>query len=305
METCTICNYRNYYEIFVRSFRDFDGDGIGDLQGVIEKLDYIEDLGYTGIWLMPINTSTSYHKYDVDNYYEIDPSYGTMADFEELVRECHYRGIKVIIDLVINHSSAYNPLFKKAVDAHNKELKGETLTAEEEIFKDFYTFYDTKEDIPSGTTAYKAPKGDFYYEGNFSSNMPELNYDNPAVYEEVKNIMKFYFDKGVDGFRLDAVKYFYFNQHEENVEVLRKINEMAKELNPKSYLVGECWDSEQVISLYYKSGLDSFFNFPGSVTASDGYIINGINREGDGLVNYYKGLNKNVELAVTIFLHLS
>lgn len=289
-------NYRNYYEIFVRSFRDFDGDGIGDLQGVIEKLDYIKDLGFTGIWLMPINTSSSYHKYDVNNYYEIDPKYGTMADFEELIRECHDRGIKLIIDLVLNHSGSSNPLFKKALEAHQKALNGETLTEEEETFKDFYTFYDSKEDIPNGITAYKAVGG-FYYEGNFSSSMPELNYDNPAVYEEVNNIMKFYLEKGVDGFRLDAVKYFYYNQTAKNVEVLRRINQMAKAIKPNAYIVGECWDSEPVIAQYYESGIDSFFNFPASVSASNGYLINGINRDGDALNIYYDGLLQNVELA--------
>ena len=95
-------NYRNYYEIFVYSFYDSDGNGIGDLQGVIEKLDYIEYMGFNGIWLMPIMRSTTYHKYDVTNYYEIDGQYGTMEDFEQLIEECHKRDIKVVIDFVMN-----------------------------------------------------------------------------------------------------------------------------------------------------------------------------------------------------------
>jgi glycosidase len=290
-------NYGNYYEIFVRSFYDSDGNGIGDLQGVIQKLDYIKDLGFTGIWLMPINKSSSYHKYNVDDYYQIDPQYGTMADLEQLITECHNRGIKLIIDLVLNHSGSSNPLFRKALNAHEKQLAGLILSDEEEKFKDFYTFYDSKSDIPSGTTAYPTRGGLFYYEANFSSDMPEFNYDNPYVYEEVKNIMKFYLNKGLDGFRLDAVKYFYFNNHTKNVEVLRKINQMAKEINPKSYIVGECWDSKEVIAKYYESGIDSFFNFPASVTNPYGYILNGINREGDALNTYFKGMNENIELA--------
>ena len=290
-------NYGNYYEIFVRSFYDSDGNGIGDLQGVIKKLDYIKDLGFTGIWLMPINKSSSYHKYNVDDYYQIDPQYGTMADLEELIDECHNRGIKLIIDLVLNHSGSNNPLFKKALNAHEKELAGFTLTEEEEKFKDFYTFFDSKDEIPKGITAYQTRGGLFYYEGNFSSDMPEFNYDNEAVYEEVKNIMKFYLDKGIDGFRLDAVKYFYFNNHTKNVEVLSRINQMAKEINPKCYIVGECWDSKEVISKYYTSGIDSFFNFPGSVTNPYGYILNGINREGDALNTYYNGMLENISLA--------
>ena len=299
LETTNVLNdnYQTYYEIFVRSFRDSDGDGYGDLKGVIEKLDYIQDLGYTGIWLMPINTSSSYHKYDVDNYYEIDPKYGTIMDFINLTKEAHKRGIKVIIDLVLNHSGVRNPLFIESCDAHAKYIKGQSLNEREQIMKDFYTFYDSKADVPNGIQAYKSTKGDFYYEGNFSSTMPEFNYDNPYVYDEIKNIMQFYFNKGVDGFRLDAVKYFYFNKHSKNVEVLSKINKIAKELNPNAYMVGECWDATSVIQQYYESGIDSFFNFPASVTAANGYILNAINREGDNLKSYYEGMLSNIELA--------
>ena len=135
-------NYRNYYEIFVRSFNDSDMDLIGDLNGVINKLDYIKDLGYNGIWLMPINPSGSYHKYDVDDYYAIDKSYGTLDDFKNLISECHKRNIKLIIDLVLNHSSKANPYFSKACRAYDKYLKGLTLTAEEEIYKDKELFED-------------------------------------------------------------------------------------------------------------------------------------------------------------------
>lgn len=107
-------NYRNYYEIFVYSFYDSDGDGIGDLNGVIEKLDYVQEMGFNGIWLMPVMPSTTYHKYDVTDYYGIEPEYGTMEDFERLVEECHKRDIRLIIDFVMNHSSSKHPWFLEA-----------------------------------------------------------------------------------------------------------------------------------------------------------------------------------------------
>ena len=128
-------NYRNYYEIFVRSFNDSNMDLVGDLNGVTNKLDYIKDLGYNGIWLMPINPSDSYHKYDVNDYYSVDKSYGTIDDLKNLIKECHKRNIKLIIDLVLNHSGKANPYFKKACVAYNKYLKGLPLNSEEEKFK--------------------------------------------------------------------------------------------------------------------------------------------------------------------------
>ena len=107
-------NYRNYYEVFVYSFYDSDGDGIGDINGVTQKLDYIQDMGFNGIWLMPIMQSTTYHKYDVTDYYAIDKEYGTIDDFQRLVDECHKRDINVVIDFVINHSSSKHQWFQEA-----------------------------------------------------------------------------------------------------------------------------------------------------------------------------------------------
>ena len=299
LETTNIIddNYRNYYEIFVRSFYDFDGDGVGDLQGVISKLDYIKDLGFNGIWLMPINVAGSYHNYDVIDYYNIDSKYGTMDDLEELIRECHKRDIKLILDLVLNHSSNGNEWFSKSVNAHAKELNGEQLTEEEDKFKDFYSFYNTEADIPSSTKAYKVNGKNFYYEANFTSNMPEFNCDSEAVQEEFKKIIKFYLDKGIDGFRLDAVKYYYYDSHSKSVEFLSKINKWVKDIKPNAYLVGECWDSKQTINQYYSSGCDSFFNFTVSVNDPSSPLINSLNQEGRMLDRYYTGLQNNVEMA--------
>lgn len=107
-------NFRNYYQIFVGSFCDSSGDGIGDLNGITSKLDYIQDMGFNGIWLTPIMPSRSYHKYSVEDYYSIDPQFGTMEDFENLSAECEKRGISLLIDLVMNHSSRYHPWFESA-----------------------------------------------------------------------------------------------------------------------------------------------------------------------------------------------
>lgn len=290
-------NYRNYYEIFVRSFYDSNGDGIGDLQGIIEKLDYIDDLGFNGIWLMPIHPSDSYHKYDVNDYFAVDPSYGTMDDLEELIEECHKRNIRIILDLVLNHTGINHPSFNKSASIHQKYLNGQSLTEEEERWHDYYSFYDTKEDIPGNVGYQKVAGRDFYYECNFSSSMPELNLDNSLVQEDIQKIIDFYLDKGIDGFRLDAVKYYYMGSTAKNVEFLAKLNSWAKQKNPDAYIVGECWDSAQVIEEYYQSGCDSFFNFPGSISSPNGFIMNSINRDGAALGSYFDGMLANIEMA--------
>lgn len=285
-------NYRNYYEIFVRSFYDSNSDGIGDLKGVTQKLDYIKDLGFNGIWLMPIHPSPTYHKYDVKDYYDIDPSYGTMADLEELISECHKRNIRLILDLVLNHSSTMNPWFSKAKAAFIKSQTNQTLTEEEEKYKDFYSFFTSK---PNGKTVYSFD--DYFYEANFDSGMPEFNCDSPYVQQEFKNIMKFYLDKGIDGFRLDAVKYYYVDNMTKSIELLSKLNQWAKEVNPNAYMVGECWDGEGIIGKYYESGIDSFFNFSMSVSDPNTPLMNSINLDGRMLDTYYNGLLNNISLA--------
>ena len=133
-------NYRNYYEIFVGSFYDSDGNGMGDLQGIIEKLDYIEYMGFNGIWMMPIMQSPSYHKYDVTDYMSIDTQYGTLADFEALVEACHERGINVVIDMVINHSSTNNKWFKEACDYLKTLEEGETANPGVCPYVEYYHF---------------------------------------------------------------------------------------------------------------------------------------------------------------------
>lgn len=251
-------NYRTWYEIFVYSFCDSDGDGIGDLQGVISKLDYIADMGFNGIWLMPIMPSGTYHKYDVNDYKSIDPVYGTMEDFEELVAACDRRGIKLIIDLVLNHTSSEHPWFATACEYLNGLEEGEEPSAEECRYYEYYNFVKGE---PSSNTWYQVGSSDYYYEGVFWSGMPDVNFESRALRGEFEEIMKFWLDKGVGGFRLDAVKEFYSGATGKNVEVLTWVNDYVKSVKPDAYMVGEAWDGLTTYAQYYASGIDSFFDF--------------------------------------------
>ena len=195
------------YEIFVRSFYDSDGDGIGDLNGVTQKLDYINDgnprskrdLGADCIWLMPVAESPSYHGYDVSDYYRVERDYGTNDDFKRLVAEAHRRGIKVLVDMVLNHASSEHPFFQEA------------LRDTASPYRDWFRWSATKPDQkgPWGQEVWHhSPVRDEYYYGIFWSGMPDLNYENPAVREEAKKVARFWLEEmGVDGFRLDAVPY--------------------------------------------------------------------------------------------------
>lgn len=248
-------NYRNWYEIFVYSFYDSNNDGIGDLNGVTAKLDYIKEMGFNGIWLMPIHPSPTYHKYDVTDYYAIDPDYGTLDDFANLMREAHKRDIKVIIDLVVNHSSDSHPWFTSACQyiRTNGHPGGE--------YGDFYNF-------KNGTGgAYHAVSGSPYtYEGQFWSGMPDLNLDSENVRKEIQNIMKYWLETyDVDGFRLDAVTSYYTGNLQKNIDFLSWLNTEAKKIKSDAYIVGEAWVTDDfTINRYYESGCDSFFLFTGS-----------------------------------------
>ena len=249
-------NYRTFYEIFVYSFCDSDGDGIGDLQGVISKLDYLEELGISGIWFMPIHPSTSYHKYNVSDYYAIDPQYGTMEDFEQLLAECDKRDIHVIIDLVVNHTGSEHVWFKEAVSYLQNLPAGAEADPAECKYLDYYFF--SKEE---GKGSRPVEGTDWYYEGMFDFTMPDINLGSEATREEIKNIMQFWLDKGVAGFRLDAAKEFYSGSVSQNVEVLSWIQETATSIKPDCYLVAEVWENFNQITAYYESGITSIFNF--------------------------------------------
>lgn len=260
-------NYRTWYEIFVYSFCDSDGDGIGDLEGVISRLDYLQELGITGIWLMPVHPSQSYHKYDVADYYAIDPVYGTMEDMEQLLAECDKRGIKVILDLVLNHSANNHPWFLEA-SAYLAALPEDAQPNVSDCpYADYYYF--SRE---GGANRHEVPGAEgWYYEGVFSPHMPDLKLENEDLRARIRDIMAYWLGKGVHGFRLDAVKEFYSGNNAANVEVLSWIGETARALEPDVYLVGEAWDNFAALQTFYESGLTSFFAFP--FGNSDGKIV--------------------------------
>jgi glycosidase len=255
------------YEIFVRSFRDSDGDGIGDLNGLTQSLDYIndgrpgttKDLGARCIWLMPVAESPSYHGYDVSDYYKVEPEYGTNADFKRMVRAAHQRGIRVLVDLVLNHASSEHPYFKEA------------LRSPTSPYRSWFRFAPSKPATkgPWGQDPWhKSPVGDEYYYGIFWHGMPDLNYDTPAVRAEASKVARFWLrEMGVDGFRLDAVSYLVESgdtlAHSRGThDVLRRFSADVRRTTPTAFTIGEVWDSTGTILSYYPNELDAYFAFP-------------------------------------------
>lgn len=237
-----------HYEIFVGGFYDTNKDGIGDINGIREKIPYLKKLGVKRLWLMPINESTTYHKYDVVDYYNIDSTYGTNEDFKQLINELKDENIEVIIDLVLNHTSIEHEWFQKAIN----DYKNNNNT--DESYKDYYNFSDVK--LPG----YEYISG-VYYEARFWSGMPDLNLDNSKVFNELVDIAKYYLSLGVKGFRLDAVTYFFSGNDEKNIDFLKKFkDELIKEYEDV-YIVAEAWTDNYTIEKYYESNIDSFFNF--------------------------------------------
>ena len=255
------------YEVFVRSFRDSDGDGIGDLRGLTQALDYINDgnprtqrdLGARCIWLMPVAESPSYHGYDVSNYYKVEPDYGTNADFRRMVAAAHRRGIRVLVDLVLNHASSEHPYFKEA------------LRDTSSVYRDWFRWSPTKPASkgPWGQEVwYKSPVRDEYYYAVFWSGMPDLNYDTPAVRREANKVARYWLkEMGVDGFRLDAVPYLVESgdtlAHSGATHaVLRDFAANVRRVSPRAFTIGEVWDSTGTILSYYPNELDAHFAFP-------------------------------------------
>ena len=286
-------NYRAFYQIFVGSFSDSNGDGTGDLRGIINRMDYLNDgnmysensLGIQGIWLSPIFQSPSYHKYDTSNYYKIDEKFGTEADLVELIELCHERNVKVILDLVINHTSTSHEWFMKFSNAHKEGNKNDP-------YYDIYSWAPIDERT-AGLAYTGIPGGNLeYYECNFSTDMPELNYDNKVVREEMLKVAKYYLDLGVDGFRFDAIKYIYFNDTERSVDFWKWYMGELKAYKPDIYCVGECWSNDNE-TLQYAEALNCF-NF--QVAQGEGYISNAA--KGKDINVYTKYVEKYQDLVL-------
>ena len=285
---------RTFYEIFVYSYSDSNGDGIGDFKGAQEKLDELndgdqttdEDLSINGIWLMPIMPSESYHKYDVADYCSIDPQYGTMQDFESFLAACKRRDIKVIIDLPVNHTSSKHPWFLEACK-YLKTLKdGEEPDVSVCPYVSYYHFSKEKKE-----KYVQVPDSQWYYEAQFSDSMPDLNLETDAVYEELEKIVTFWTDKGVDGFRLDAVKEFETGNDTKSIAMLKRFVDLSKAIKPDIYLVAEVWNNMEVYTTYYESGINSCFDF--AFANQDGIIANTIkNAKGYNALSYGKAVTK-------------
>ena len=245
-----------FYEIFVRSFQDSDGDGIGDLRGATERLDYLQDLGVGGVWLMPLHPSPSYHGYDVTDYRSVNPDYGTLADFKAFLAAAHERDMDVILDLVVNHTSSAHPWFVQA-------------EAGDARYRDFYSFSETDPGWQGlGGPAWH-PSGDDYYLGLFWSEMPDLNLRNPVVEREMREIARYWLELGVDGFRVDAIQHILESEDgliantAENIAWVSDFERFVKSVNPDAYLVGETWtDTETIVRYHERANLDLSFNYP-------------------------------------------
>ena len=265
-----------FYEIFVRSFADSDGDGVGDLRGLTSRLDYLNDgdpatasdLGVDALWLMPIFASPSYHGYDVVDYETVNPEYGTLADFEIFVAAAHARGLRVILDLVLNHTSDRHPWFV------------ESAASPTSAKRDWYVWRD---DDPGWTQPWGGAnrtwhaRGGAHYYGIFWGGMPDLDFATPAVREEMKRIAELWLARGVDGFRLDATRHLFAagpgelqNDRPETHAFLRELAAYLRAVRPDAILVGENWTDTDAIARYFGStaevpGGDELpmnFNFP-------------------------------------------
>ena len=252
------------YEVFVRAFADSDGDGIGDLRGLTARLDHIAGLGAHAIWLMPISPSPSYHKYDVTDYLAVDPEYGTLDDARTFVREAHARGIAVVLDLVVNHTSRQHPWFVSAVADAASPMRGYYVWGDSAAVRARFraATADTGTRMPWHRDARQGGGDGQRFYGVFGGHMPDLNFDHPDVRRAMIDVGRFWLrEVGVDGFRLDAAKHIYEDDRAADSHAWwREFRDSLRTVREDVYLVGEVWDRPEVVAPYLP-GLPSLFNF--------------------------------------------
>lgn len=299
---------RVFYEIFVGSFSDSNGDGTGDLRGIINRIDYLNDgdienglsLGVEGIWLTPIFESPSYHKYDVTDFYKVDPTFGTMEDLKELIDLCHARNMKIILDLPINHTSTENRWFKNFTASHLLNNPGNA-------YYNFYFWKTADEETPAGRHFARWQNGNVMYEANFSDQMPEPDFDNEMVRKALLDVALYYLDLGVDGFRFDAAKYIYMGDNQKCVSFWDWYIGELKKVNEDIYTVAEVWDGDGVIDQYIP--VTNCFNFTTSQvsgliaeTAKAGNV-NRYTAYVEGYIQKVKSLNENAQSVLFVSNH--
>lgn len=254
------------YSIWVRSFRDSDGDGNGDLRGITERLDYISDLGVKTLLLSPIFPSPAYHGYEVTDYKSIASEYGSLEDLKLLLKESQIKGLNVYLDLPINHTSDQHPWFKAS--AHNDRSYRDYYIWKSELPANFGLPWAEEPD-PLRVFHTKSNSEGFYY-GVFGYASPDLNYQNPNVINEIKQILKFWINLGIDGFRLDAARYLIESgpqegqrDTQENKDLLKELTTYAKSLNKNVKFISEVYASREIVNSYSKAatGIDYQFDF--------------------------------------------
>lgn len=237
------------YEIFVRSFQDSDGDGIGDLRGLTRRLDYLAELGVDLLWLMPIHRGPSWHGYEISDYEAIEPDYGTSADWDALVKAVHARGMRIILDYVMNHTASTHPWFKDAASDPSSPKRG---------------WYVWRDRDPGWTRPWDGGPtwhrhGDAFYYGLFTATMPDLNYQNPDVRRAMQDIARSWLARGADGFRLDAARHLIetgpgpFGQSDtpETHAFWRELRRVVDDQKPGALLVGEVWEENAIVRPYF------------------------------------------------------
>jgi maltose alpha-D-glucosyltransferase/alpha-amylase len=257
-----------FYEVFLRAFADANGDGIGDLQGLTDRLDYLQDLGVDCLWLLPIYLSPLRDDgYDVADFYQIHPDYGSVDDLRMLVHEAHRRGLRVIADMIPNHTSDQHPWFQSSRNPSHPE---------HDTYRDWYVWSPTDQryqdariiflDYEESNWTWDPVRGAYYWH-RFFSHQPDLNYDNPAVQQEMLNIFRFWMDLGVDGFRVDAVPYLY-EREGTNCENLPETHAYLKQLRafvdrytPGTMLLSEANQWPEDVRPYLGDGDEFHMNF--------------------------------------------